>query len=153
MTVEMDSLLRGLLEPDPKKRLGSNSIEEIKGHKFFREINWELPYPIDPPFVPPTFQKSKLDLSTKQDMATFVDSHFKESVKPKNNSSRHKTIKLNEKHFEFLRYDILHAMNKQSTIAISRSQAKLQTLRSNLIDTMDRLMCDRSIANAVRCYV
>lgn len=36
------SLLRGLLMRDPNHRLGSKGSNEIKGHDFFRGINWEI---------------------------------------------------------------------------------------------------------------
>jgi len=34
------SLLRKLLEKNPKKRLGYKSVDEIKRHPFFKNINW-----------------------------------------------------------------------------------------------------------------
>lgn len=39
---EAISLLRGLLESNPEKRLGANSINDIKSHPFFKNMNWEL---------------------------------------------------------------------------------------------------------------
>lgn len=43
LTSEAHSLLRGLLQKDPLKRLGSGpkGAEEIKSHKWFRTINWK----------------------------------------------------------------------------------------------------------------
>ena len=43
-----------LCERDPKKRLGARGVEEIKNHKFFKNINWKKVYSRDlkPPFVP-----------------------------------------------------------------------------------------------------
>ncbi|XP_051123160.1 serine/threonine-protein kinase AtPK1/AtPK6-like [Andrographis paniculata] len=43
LTSEAHSLLKGLLQKDPSKRLGSGSkgAEEIKSHKWFRTINWK----------------------------------------------------------------------------------------------------------------
>ncbi|KAK9459605.1 kinase-like domain-containing protein [Lipomyces oligophaga] len=55
---EMDkdarSLLTGLLNRDPNKRLGANGAEEIKNHKFFAEIDWKklLGKKYPPPFKP-----------------------------------------------------------------------------------------------------
>nr|GMC79175.1 serine/threonine-protein kinase AtPK2/AtPK19-like [Ipomoea batatas] len=42
LTSEAHSLLKGLLSKDPSKRLGSGPKggDEIKGHKWFRPINW-----------------------------------------------------------------------------------------------------------------
>jgi len=51
---EAKSLLKGLLCKDPKKRLGFNSINEIKQHPWFDAIDFgllEAGY-INPPFVP-----------------------------------------------------------------------------------------------------
>lgn len=48
------SLLQGLLERDPRQRLGAKGAQEIKLHKFFSEIDWDQlsqkKYP--PPFKP-----------------------------------------------------------------------------------------------------
>jgi len=48
-----DILVR-LLERDPDKRLGANGAEEIKNHKFFKQINWQKLYErqVKPPFIP-----------------------------------------------------------------------------------------------------
>jgi len=35
------SLLIGLLQKDPKKRLGFNGAEEVKNHPFFKGIDWD----------------------------------------------------------------------------------------------------------------
>ena len=45
-------LMKKLLQPDPSKRLGSKSVEEIKSHSFFKEINWETIRKQEPVFVP-----------------------------------------------------------------------------------------------------
>jgi serine/threonine protein kinase len=51
---EARSLVGGLLEIDPKKRLGSKGAEEVKSHPFFSSINWKdmhnkkLPAPMLP---------------------------------------------------------------------------------------------------------
>lgn len=43
VTTEAHSLLKGLLQKDPSKRLGSGpkGADEIKSHKWFRPINWK----------------------------------------------------------------------------------------------------------------
>ena len=38
---EATSLLIGLLKRNPRDRLGTNGIEEIKGHIFFDGMDWE----------------------------------------------------------------------------------------------------------------
>ena len=37
---EAKDLIAKLLKKDPELRLGSNSLEDIKNHKFFESINW-----------------------------------------------------------------------------------------------------------------
>lgn len=53
---EVKDLLKGLLNPDPKQRLGSRrtGIKEIKNHKFFKGIDWAevANRNLKPPFVP-----------------------------------------------------------------------------------------------------
>ena len=50
---ELDSLLRGLLEVDPNKRL---TIQGIKSHPFFLGVDWNDPSSIKPPYVPAKFK-------------------------------------------------------------------------------------------------
>lgn len=48
------NLIRRLLEKDPTKRIG---VEEIKGHEFFKGVNWELLLKISrPPNIPARFE-------------------------------------------------------------------------------------------------
>jgi serine/threonine protein kinase len=55
-TKEAKDLLKGLLERDPNKRLGSSreGAEEIKRHPFFRDIDWDMLYhrKVEPEFKP-----------------------------------------------------------------------------------------------------
>ncbi|KAJ1779031.1 Serine/threonine-protein kinase [Coemansia sp. RSA 2523] len=48
------SLLRGLLQRDPLRRLGNNGAAEIKSQPFFAEINWDylIGKQYEPPFKP-----------------------------------------------------------------------------------------------------
>ncbi len=41
-----------LLEPVPEKRLGFNDVAELKGHAFFKNINWKNIRQYKPYFVP-----------------------------------------------------------------------------------------------------
>ncbi|MES1912357.1 MAG: hypothetical protein MHM6MM_004644 [Cercozoa sp. M6MM] len=56
ISAEAESLLRGLLQKDPKKRLGCgrDGIDEIKRHPFFRDIDWDkmLSREVKPPHQP-----------------------------------------------------------------------------------------------------
>ncbi|CAD8064466.1 unnamed protein product [Paramecium sonneborni] len=64
------SVLNGLLQNDPTKRLGANGSQEIKDHEFFREIDWDKLYnkQIQPPFKPKVFGHK--DLRHFDDMFT-----------------------------------------------------------------------------------
>lgn len=55
VSIEATSLLQGLLQKDPKKRLGGDSAdaEVIRRHPFFRPVDWEKLYrkEVEVPFV------------------------------------------------------------------------------------------------------
>lgn len=67
LTSEAHSLLKGLLQKEPSKRFGSGPKggEEIKGHKWFRSINWKK---LEAREVQPNF---KPDVSGKDCIANF----------------------------------------------------------------------------------
>jgi serine/threonine protein kinase len=54
LSEEAKDLIIRLLEPDPSKRLGANGADEIRHHKFFQGIDWDLlaHKDIKPPFTP-----------------------------------------------------------------------------------------------------
>lgn len=51
---DVRSLLCGLLEKDPTRRLGSRGIAEVKSHRAFKSINWKnlLIKEVRPPYLP-----------------------------------------------------------------------------------------------------
>jgi serine/threonine protein kinase len=65
------SLISGLLEINPSKRLGAKGAEEVKSHPFFRTIDWDalINKCVTPPFLPNI--NDELDLS-------FFDKEFTE---------------------------------------------------------------------------
>jgi len=75
LSPEAKSLLSGLLDRDPKTRLGSGpgDAEEIKTHPFFRDIDWKklVNRELLPPFKPNT--EGKEDTSN-------VDEEFTKEV-------------------------------------------------------------------------
>lgn len=54
ITEEAKSLLEGLLTRDPALRLGTKGGDEVKGHPWFQDIEWQklIRKEIDPPFRP-----------------------------------------------------------------------------------------------------
>jgi serum/glucocorticoid-regulated kinase 2 len=54
VSMKLQSILKGLLEKNPKDRLGYNSSDEIKNHPWFEKVNWNalLTKSIKAPFVP-----------------------------------------------------------------------------------------------------
>lgn len=58
-------LLRGLLNRDPKKRLGAEGAQEIQEHKWFSSVDFENLHTVPPPFVPSSSEvnaKSQLEI-------------------------------------------------------------------------------------------
>ncbi|KAH0791648.1 AGC family protein kinase [Histomonas meleagridis] len=52
MSSNLISLLKGLLQSDPTKRLGANGIQEIMDHPWFQGIDWEHIDELPAPFIP-----------------------------------------------------------------------------------------------------
>lgn len=48
---ETDDFVKRLLDPNPRTRLGSSDIQEIKDHAYFKGVNWEKD-DLKPPYVP-----------------------------------------------------------------------------------------------------
>ncbi|KAI3694394.1 hypothetical protein L1987_77359 [Smallanthus sonchifolius] len=68
-------LIGKLLEKDPKQRI---SVAEIKGHDFFKGIDWEKVLQISrPPFIPGRFDDECTDGNKKIDIEDFVREVFK----------------------------------------------------------------------------
>lgn len=89
-TTSLRDLIRRLLEKDPSRRI---SVEEIKGHEFFRGVDWEKVLLVSrPPYIPAlddASDKSK-DGNTKMDVENIVQEIFaarEEREKQKDNNS------------------------------------------------------------------
>ena len=52
MTPEAHDFIDKLLNMDPKKRLGAQSIKEVKEHPFFKGFDWDHVKEMEPPFKP-----------------------------------------------------------------------------------------------------
>jgi len=62
LSLEAIELLKGLLEKNPSKRLGStNDSEEIKSHPFFKGIDWNYVY--ERKYKPPLLINKKINLN------------------------------------------------------------------------------------------
>lgn len=87
MDKDAQSLLTGLLNRDPKKRLGANGPAEIKNHKLFKEIDWKklmgkkYPAPFKPSVASAT-DTSNFDKEFTSEVPTdsVVDDYLSESV-------------------------------------------------------------------------
>jgi len=87
LSEECKSLIVGLLNRDPTKRLGShNDVEDIKSHPFFKPISWEamMRKEIEPSYKPKV--KSSADTSNFDD--TFTNEPVVDSVAPDSNLSK-----------------------------------------------------------------
>lgn len=68
-------LIRKLLEKDPKKRI---TIPEIKGHDFFRTVDWDFILAMPrPPFIPGLTDVGDMDGNKEIDMESYVQGVFK----------------------------------------------------------------------------
>ena len=74
----MASLIKSFLNPDPSKRLGSNSVNEVKNHAFFSEVDWAKVGRYRPPFLPPK-QKNEA-YKSGEDMASYVSKKYGDSI-------------------------------------------------------------------------
>ncbi|KAL3828940.1 hypothetical protein ACJIZ3_017742 [Penstemon smallii] len=82
-------LIGKLLEKDPHKRI---SIKEIKGHNFFKAVDWESITEMPrPPFIPELTEVEGMDVNKKIDVESYVQAVFKTEeegkVDKKNKSS------------------------------------------------------------------
>jgi serine/threonine protein kinase len=55
VSAKAQSFLKGLLDRDPSKRLGSQGAEQVMAHDFFDGVNWKAleALEVTPPFAPP----------------------------------------------------------------------------------------------------
>ena len=58
----IDYYLKGLLNTDPKKRIGANNKDEIKKHVFFANVNFDLVY--QRKYIPPEVEDIKKEFES-----------------------------------------------------------------------------------------
>ncbi|KAJ3108066.1 hypothetical protein HDU97_002301 [Phlyctochytrium planicorne] len=94
-------LVRGLLERDPKKRLGAGpeDAEDIKRHRYFSDVDWEklLKKQVKPPFKP----KVESEMDTSNFDPVFTDNMMPVDSLPNNSAPLSETIQQNFKGFTY----------------------------------------------------
>lgn len=85
-TTPLRDLIRKLLEKDPKQRI---SLEEIKGHDFFKGVDWDMIIRLPrPPFIPDQQEVGEgINGINAIDMESLVIGVFKKEEVPKNTNS------------------------------------------------------------------
>ena len=104
-TTSLRDLIAKLLEKDPKKRI---DVEGIKGHDFFRKIEWDSVLRISrPPFIPGNENEVGMEGNKKIDVELFVQEIFfgnnnnNDDVNEEENSSKKVWVEeLNQKPIE-----------------------------------------------------
>ncbi|GMF62520.1 unnamed protein product [[Candida] boidinii] len=81
------SLIKGLLNRDPRKRLGYNGVSEIKNNPFFDDVDWNKlnSKGYIPPYKPPVKDNSDTsnissEFTNEKPMDSVVDDYLSESV-------------------------------------------------------------------------
>jgi protein-serine/threonine kinase len=73
-------LIKKLLRPDYKKRLGSeNGAADIKASKFFKDINWSLIRNLTPPIIPPV---EHMDLNAAKPLEKDLPEYCEDDQQP-----------------------------------------------------------------------
>ncbi|KMT15160.1 hypothetical protein BVRB_3g062740 [Beta vulgaris subsp. vulgaris] len=95
-TTPLRDLIRKLLEKDPKQRI---SLEGIKGHDFFKGVDWDMIIRLErPPFIPLEKEVKEEDINGVKaiDVESVVYGIFKKEDVPKNISESNKKSERNE---------------------------------------------------------
>lgn len=106
------------MEPDPSKRLGSKEgASEIRKHPFFKGVDWEAPLKKDPPHIPNKLPSESMEKLKGTDLNVFFQEQYKQDFKGLGPKKISKSFEIGSQ-FEFLRYDILHKINKRTASTI-----------------------------------
>lgn len=93
-----------------------HSIEDIKSHPFFDGVDWKNLMATTPPNVPKKYNSNRSSESPI-DMAHFLDKIHSEESYASPSKKLPKGFQIGSQ-IEFLRYDLLHNMNKKAALAI-----------------------------------
>lgn len=138
LSPECYQLIKSLLNPDYKKRLGYNGSEEIKNHSFFEAINWETiktqPAPLEgEPFkLNPKTGAAKVSL---MDLCGGEDKGSSQKMASKN--------KINNSLFRLYRTDLLHKMNVESYKAYKKRKDDLRNSKMQVKSRIDAIAMDK----------
>ncbi|XP_021720153.1 serine/threonine-protein kinase OXI1-like [Chenopodium quinoa] len=94
-TTPLRDLIRKLLEKDPKQRI---SLEEIKGHDFFKGVDWEMIVRLErPPFIPDQEEVDDegIDGNKAIDVESIVYGIFKKDVVKNVSEGKNKNCEVN----------------------------------------------------------
>lgn len=126
-TDDLKSLVEGLLEKNPEKRLGKNGSEEIKNHPFFKGksgINWEKAekkqYYVYPPhlmFDIKKYEENHEEINEVMLMKDFVEREFKEDLYDYQ-CVKEKIQSLARSKFDMFKVETLVIRNKQIAIEV-----------------------------------
>lgn len=77
------SLISGMMNRDPKKRLG-NDIETLKSHSFFKGLDWDDVYNkrLEPPYKPCAMTRDELDASLQNFEKQFTKMALQSEAEP-----------------------------------------------------------------------
>jgi len=112
-------LIKKLLEPDPKKRIGTEGgAAEVKKHPFFNGVNFDKIKVMDPPFIPGS-DEGQNDLQTMTMSIQDVFDDKDEDSPLKRKVSKLKSQEIED--FNMKRIDILHDMNQELLTNMSKN--------------------------------
>ncbi len=118
MSPEAHDFIEKLLDMNPKTRLGSRSIDEIKQHPFFKGIDWDKIMEMESPFKP---------LGREQDTQYFPKANEHDAEIQMILNDRQSVLEKQENkefnRFDNVCYDTLQSINaKEATKAMIRAE-------------------------------
>ena len=135
MNPDLADLVKKLLDPNPKTRLGTQGADSIKTHSYFKNLNWQHVQDKKSYMFPP---QDILDLKmfTHQGipMAEYLDSEFSNILEKTNTKSKANLAFSNR--FELVRTDQFHRRNMKMRIQakkVARDFHKEESQITNVI--------------------
>lgn len=116
-SLEYADFINGLIQRKPEKRLGNNSVDEIKQHPLLKYFNWKDLYlhKLESPFIPP--KKENIDVSFCN-APTKVESGAKERYKDIVKTNNYQTVFRDFLYYDRNRDNLINSMiNKELSMA------------------------------------